>query len=147
MPISRTRLETLFGELAAASVDVQVVDFLSGKTLQDNVSYNAILEKLTSWIATKSDVGLRVKIVEADGAVALDTSKKEKNTLDNFNKKLINENTGARGYVIGAVFSNSGTMHQIKYSNSVKTNQSYYAVRLGLSANEPIAVLVISANA
>ena len=147
MPISRTRLETLFGELAAASVDVQVVDFLSGKTLQENASYNAILEKLTSWIATKSDVGLRVKIVEADGAVALDTSKKEKNTLDNFNKKLINENTGARGYVIGAVFSNSGTMHQMKYSNSVKTTQSYYAVRLGLSANEPLAVLVISANA
>ena len=88
-----------------------------------------------------------MKIVEADGAVALDTSKKEKNTLDNFNKKLINENTGARGYVIGAVFSNSGTMHQMKYSNSVKTTQSYYAVRLGLSANEPLAVLVISANA
>jgi hypothetical protein len=147
MPISRSHLEALYSELAANMVDVLVVDFLSGKTPQDKASYDALFEKINSWILTKPDAGLRVKIVEADGAVALDTSKKDKNTFDNFNKKLINENTGARGYVIGAVFSASGTMHQSKYSNSVKANQSYYAVRVGPSPNDPYAIIVISTNA
>jgi len=109
-----------------------------------------------SFITSNSGCGVRVQIIQSNGVTAYDTNSTTNNTYLNIGKPstaspwdgkwLINENQNSRPYNMGALLSNSGTFYYTGYSSTVSTEQMYYAVRQGNSANYPLGNIVISMN-
>ena len=128
-------------------------------------NYATMATAIAAWIATVPNgytntvagKGLRVQVIEADGKTAYDSNATTANIYTNINipksdflttgKYLINENQGTRSYNMGAALAQSGLFYQQKLSLSTNTNQTYIAVRQGLTSAEPLGNVVISLNA
>ena len=109
----------------------------------------------------------RALITIDDGSVVLDTSKLIANhTWSNFSNKIkigatgvassisltagtaggnvINENHQSRPEILLALLSNNGTAFSKRYSTSVSANLLYYAIRMGLTVEQPEGIFRIS---
>ena len=92
----------------------------------------------------------RLLFCEADGTVIYDSSKRatgtneEKNTLQNYKDKKINENHNSRIAIIKSLLSASGRGYEVKRSTSTGANETYVAIRLGTSSETSIGTMRIS---
>ena len=150
----------------ASSVQSYIMTYLNNPSNPSN-QYENMTGAINAWISStlpqqavgsSSPVtGLRVFIVEADGATAYDSNAGANNTHANINvpgtnfssdgKYKINANLGARSYIQAAALSQTGVFSQYKYSNTSNKRLLYFAVRQGLSTADPLGFIVIAMDA
>lgn len=131
----------------------------------DATTYNSMASTISLFLAYAKEIqGFRMLVAEADGRVVLDTNVGENNKFENIGlmkgltrdasgnipnqplKWMINEPHGGRSNVQAALLSRQGESFLTKWSNSVKAYQSYHTLRVGPDANNPVGVLIFSAN-
>jgi hypothetical protein len=136
----------------------------------NSTKYNTMVGAINAWLASTtipqaavglpaSTVipGLRVFVLDANGATTYDSLAAGNNIYTNINvpradflttgKYMINENLGSRSYVMGAALSQTGVFSQTKYSNTANRKLLYLAIRQGLSSAEPSGFIIVSMDA
>jgi hypothetical protein len=152
-------LHQLYNSLCSNSVQSRVMQFLNHPGSSSD--YTNMAHAINSWIqsANSSTVipGLRVFVIDPNGATTYDSNAGVNNIHSNINKPaldflttgkyMINENLGARSYIMGAALSQSGVFSQTKYSNTANKKLLYLAIRQGLSSAEPHGFIVLAMDA
>jgi hypothetical protein len=152
----------------STSVQTYCMQFLND--LSDSTNYATMVGAIDAWVASttipqaavglpSSTVipGLRVFVIDPNGTTAYDSLAGVNNVYANINKPradfltsgryMINENLGARSYIMGAALSQTGVFSQAKYSNTANKKLLYLAIRQGLSSAEPLGFIVVSMDA
>lgn len=76
-----------------------------------------------------------------DGTVWYDSAKGSRNTWNNFENKIINENHNSRACFMDVLLNDQRDSFEMKYSSSTKTNESRVTFRLGDNRYYPLGVL------
>jgi len=136
----------------------------------NSTKYNTMVGAINAWLASTTIPqaavglpastaipGLRVFVLDANGATTYDSMAESNNIYTNINvpradflttgKYMINENLGSRSYVMGAALSQTGVFIQTKYSNTANKKLLYLAIRQGLSSAEPTGFIIVSMDA
>jgi hypothetical protein len=134
----------------------------------NQANYDPLVAAVFNAVASYSSTSkVRVLVTIDDGSVVLDTSKPlSTNVWANFNNKIkisstglagsisvtagtaggnvINENHQTRPEMLLALLSNNGSGFSKRFSSSINGNLLYYAVRMGLSSEEPEGIIRVS---
>jgi hypothetical protein len=120
--------------------------FLS--TPNSEAAWNNMNTVIQTFLARDSSLypSLRVLITISDGRVAYDSSKGANNTFARYQSGLINENHNTRVAIMVALLGNSGVGNEDKFSTSTGINESYNALRMGLSTSNALGCSRVSVN-
>lgn len=115
-------------------------------TVQATKEAYAVLFEFAQKIAGAVPGGTgRIVVTESDGTVIVDTGKST-NSCDNWQAKTVNENHNSRVAIFDAQAWPCGLGAETKFSSSVKVDQNYVAIRMGVYLHS-IGTVRISANA
>ena len=145
--IDFTTLVETYNCLRSSSAYANIMAYLMNSS--DDVLYDTYKSELNNWLSSEPlikvlgvDVSnVRVMVILADGKTSFDSSIPLSDNVPN--SKNVFENQGNRSYNISAFLTTSGISHQVKYSNTIKSDEMYYTVRQGTHV-EPLGNIVIA---